>query len=141
MTDTPCAVEGCDTRKYSRGWCKRHYQRWYLRGGDPAEKQKSGRKPGQVAGDRNPKWNGGASTHELYDIYHEMRARCSRETHPRYSDYGGRGISVHPAWVADFWQFVRDVGPRPSHEKTPGGRAKWELDRVDNNGNYEPGNI
>lgn len=135
-----CSVQDCEGKAITRGWCKIHYNRWYLRGGDPAVKMKSGRKPGTVGGDNNPRWRGGISQHPLKDIYHEMIARCTRSTHPRYADYGGRGIRVHPEWVEDFWAFIRDVGERPEG-KTEAGRAYWQLDRIDNDGNYEPGNV
>lgn len=92
------------------------------------------------AGSDNPNWRGGKTKHPLYLIYNDLKRRCINPKHARYSDYGGRGISVHPEWVDDFWAFVRDVGERPEG-KTKGGRAYWQLDRIDNDGNYEPGNV
>ena len=92
-------------------------------------------------GSGNPNWRGGTTKHPLYEVYMEVIARCERPSHVRYADYGGRGISLHPEWRDDFWAFVRDVGPRPDERKTPGGRAYWQLDRIDNDGNYEPGNV
>ncbi|QOC59404.1 HNH endonuclease [Microbacterium phage Lifes] len=91
-------------------------------------------------GPNNPKWRGGKSSHELYEIYNDLKRRCLNPDHSRYSDYGGRGIGIHPEWAEDFWAFVRDVGERPEG-KTEGGRAYWQLDRIDNDGNYEPGNV
>lgn len=87
----------------------------------------------------NGNWRGGKSKHPLYDIYHDMRGRCERLSHKKYADYGGRGIAVCQDWVDDFWNFVRDVGERPEG-KTPGGRAYWQLDRIDNNSGYSPEN-
>ncbi len=84
-------------------------------------------------GDRNSRWGGGKTNHPLYRIYTEIIARCERPTHTRWKDYGGRGISICPGWRGDFWAFVRDVGERP----TPG----LSLDRIDNDGNYEPKNM
>lgn len=83
------------------------------------------------SGDRNPNWRGGKSKHPLYNSYHEMVARCTRPTHPRYADYGGRGITVCERWRSDFWAFVSDMGERP-----PG----YSLDRIDNDAGYSPGN-
>ncbi len=94
-----------------------------------------------MLGQRNPKWNGGSSSHPYYDIYQDMMARCFRVSHPRYMSYGGRGIRVDPTWVADFWKFVSDVGPRPDNKTYPSGRSVWSLDRVDNEGDYGPGNV
>ena len=64
--------------------------------------------------------------------WRDMLSRCQSETNPFYHRYGGRGIKVHPRWVESFLNFLEDVGPRPS--------AGFELDREDNNGDYEPGN-
>lgn len=96
--------------------------------------------PRDVQGDNNPNWRGGKSSHPLYHLYHDMRRRCTHPGHKRYADYGGRGIRVCDAWLEDFWQFVADVGERPEG-KTRGGRAYWQLDRIDNDGNYDPGNV
>ena len=60
-----------------------------------------------------------------------MRNRCRCPTHPQYADYGGRVITVCERWNA-FENFLADMGPRPS--------PKHSIDRIDNNGNYEPGN-
>ena len=95
-------------------------------------------------GDRkNPNWRGGTTKHYLYDVYMEMIARCERPSHRRFADYGGRGISVCAEWRRDFWSFVRDVGDRPDAgaPKAPGQRSRWSIDRIDNDGNYEPGNV
>lgn len=79
----------------------------------------------------NPNYRGGKSSHPLIDIYHDMVGRCHRVTHARFADYGGRGISVCERWRADFWAFVEDMGERPTG---------LTLDRIDNDGNYEPEN-
>lgn len=69
-------------------------------------------------------------THPLFTVWKSMRQRCNNPNMPSYFRYGGRGISVCPQW-ADFWQFVSDMGPRP---------VGTSLDRIDNDGNYEPAN-
>ena len=60
-----------------------------------------------------------------------MRARCNNPRHPFYSSYGGKGVRVCKRWD-NFQSFVEDVGERPSD---------YTLDRIDNNGDYEPQNV
>jgi len=64
--------------------------------------------------------------------HRDMHCRCYRSKHPEYPNYGARGITVCKQWRNNFPMFIADMGPRPS--------AKHSLDRIDNNGNYEPGN-
>ena len=66
-----------------------------------------------------------------YVAWASMRQRCGNPNSSRYPTYGGRGITVCERW-SDFAQFFADMGPRPS--------ADHSIDRIDNNGNYEPGN-
>lgn len=62
-----------------------------------------------------------------------MKARCHNKNHPRYSEWGGRGIKVCDEWLHNFPQFLKDVGFRPSKDHS--------IDRIDNNGDYCPGNV
>jgi hypothetical protein len=66
-----------------------------------------------------------------YVVWDGMRARCFRQSSPRYEKYGGRGITVCSRWMK-FENFYADMGPRPS--------LKHQLNRINNDGNYEPGN-
>jgi hypothetical protein len=66
----------------------------------------------------------------IYNRWKEMMGRCYNPKHPRYADYGGRGIRVCERWH-DFTNFLADMGEPP-----PG----LTLDRIDNNKGYEPGN-
>lgn len=72
-----------------------------------------------------------SNPHPLYSVWQSMRRRCLTPTSKQYHDYGGRGISICRQWDS-FEQFISDMGPRPSAQHT--------LDRIDNDGNYEPGN-
>lgn len=67
----------------------------------------------------------------LYFVWRGMRNRCYDAQGTAFMDYGGRGITVCARWLASFEDFVADMGPRP-----PG----TSLDRIDVDGNYEPGN-
>lgn len=91
------------------------------------------------SGMRNPKWNGGATKHPLYDVWMEIIARCERANHKRWDSYGGRGIQICERWRHDFWAFVEDMGPRPEGVG-PTGRSLYSVERIDNDGNYEPSN-
>ena len=64
-------------------------------------------------------------------IWRNMKYRCMNHHAPNYANYGGRGITVCKRWMDSFQAFVDDMGERPE------GRT---LDRIDNDGNYEPGN-
>lgn len=67
-----------------------------------------------------------------YRTWSHMKERCVNPRENRYEDYGGRGIAVCDRWLHSFQYFLADMGPRPS--------PKHSIDRIDNDGNYEPGN-
>lgn len=74
----------------------------------------------------------GRSKHPLWRTWRNMIERCTTTTHRDYAAYGGRGIQVAAEWRTDFWAFVASVGDRP---------AGTSIDRIDNDGDYEPGNV
>lgn len=75
------------------------------------------------------KWINPSGTRTYY-AWRSMRARCSNPKNASFAHYGGRGIQVCPEW-SSFDQFVADMG------EVPNGLT---LDRIDNDGNYEPMN-
>jgi hypothetical protein len=68
-----------------------------------------------------------------YQTYNGMRRRCYSSKVKQYKDYGGRGIKVCDRWLEEkgFENFLLDMGPRPKG---------YQLDRINNDGNYEPSN-
>ena len=73
----------------------------------------------------------GMSGTTTYLAWQRMISRCYCEKTTRYEEWGGRGIAVCERWMTSFENFLADMGKRP-----PG----LSLDRIDGNGNYEPGN-
>lgn len=71
-------------------------------------------------------------TSRTYNCWSGIKARCLNPKHLAYSNYGGRGIKICDRWMA-FENFLSDVGQCPGRE--------FSLDRIDNDGNYEPGNV
>lgn len=69
--------------------------------------------------------------HPLFQCWSGAKSRCLDVHDPKYHRYGGRGITMCDRWLNSFRYFVEDMGDRP---------AGASLDRVDNDGNYEPGN-
>lgn len=73
--------------------------------------------------------------HPLYDTWKNMLARCETPADSHYPRWGGRGIRVCDGWhdLTTFAAYVdQALGPRPDG---------CSLDRIDNDGHYEPGNV
>lgn len=68
-----------------------------------------------------------------YQIWAGVKKRCLNSKNKNYKDYGGRGVKICERWSISFLDFLADVGPRPS--------PKHSIERIDVNGNYEPGNV
>ena len=66
-----------------------------------------------------------------YRTWSSAKARCFNQRNKRFTEYGGRGITMCDRWVDDFQAFLDDMGPRPHGHS---------LDRINVDGNYEPGN-
>ena len=79
---------------------------------------------------RNTNVTHGMAKTPIYNVWRSMIKRCNVPTHKSYGYYGGRGIEVCQRWMV-FENFYSDMGDKP---------AGMSLDRIDNNGNYEPDN-
>jgi hypothetical protein len=66
-----------------------------------------------------------------YETWCHIKRRCLDEGSASFADYGGRGITVCERWRGSFVAFLEDMGERP---------AGMSIDRINNDGNYEPGN-
>lgn len=77
----------------------------------------------------------GASGTKEYRSWSHLVERCTNPKNKSYARYGGRGIKVADEWrdVGGFSVFLAHVGLAPTSEH--------EIDRIDNNGNYVPGNV
>lgn len=82
-------------------------------------------------GTLNPNFKHGSGKTTESAIWRSMRNRCLNPRNLNFKNYGGRGISVCERWLT-FENFLADMGRRPSDGHS--------IDRIDNNGNYEPGN-
>jgi len=87
-----------------------------------------------VSGSKNPKYRHGYCGTKVYKVWGNMYSRCYEPNSTQYKDYGGRGISICAEWL-----------------EQPGSFCEWALangyseglyiDRIDNDGNYEPDNV
>jgi len=66
-----------------------------------------------------------------YQSWESMKKRCLNKNNRFYKNYGGRGIKVCDRWLNSFENFLEDMGKKP---------IRKTIDRINNNGNYEPSN-
>lgn len=124
--DGICRATKCTRKSNTKGYCPTHYGRY---------------KYGQdidapiVYRGANSRAIGRPNCTEMpeYQSYKNMLKRCYYPGHKNYKNWGGRGIAVCDEWRKSFWAFYDYIGERPS--------PKHSVDRIDNDGNYEPGNV
>lgn len=73
---------------------------------------------------------------KIYKCWDNMKSRCLNPHATGYENWGGRGIKIYAPWIHSFDAFYNYVSALP-HFGQPGR----SLDRIDNDGNYEPGNL
>lgn len=114
-----CEVEGCNNKHLAHGLCSTHYTRF--------------RRTGSVElSINNRNKTHGMSFSPEYATWAAMKQRCYNENIDGYKNYGGRGIIICERWLYSFENFYLDMGKKPF--------PKAQIDRIDNEGNYEPGN-
>lgn len=120
-----CTFPGCEQPYHSNGYCNKHASR--LRAHGDAATVLVAHKPIREIHKR--------SHSAEWAIWRAMIQRCTDARVKAFKYYGGRGITICDRWRQSFRCFLEDVGARPI------GRERLTLDRIDNNGNYEPGNV
>ena len=75
--------------------------------------------------------------HYLHRLWSGIKTRCYNENNSRWQHYGGRGITMCEEWRDDYLAFrdyiLKNLGDKPSPD--------YSLDRIDNDGDYTPGNL
>ena len=84
------------------------------------------------AGKANWNYKHGETGTRLHKIWCSMHERCERPKHTHYKDYGGRGIKVCDEWG--------EYLPFAEWARANGYSEQLTLDRIDNDGDYEPNN-
>lgn len=86
--------------------------------------------------EKHPRYQTGLSHEPIYTVWCGMKQRCFNPKATEYSAYGGRGITVCNEWKNSFEKFYEYVSKLPHY-----GEDGRSIDRINNNGNYEPGNV
>jgi hypothetical protein len=77
----------------------------------------------------------GQSQTPEYRSWASAKNRVTNPNNAGWEDYGGRGITMCQEWLNDFQAFYDYIGPKPEP------KIKYSIDRINNDGNYEPGNV
>ncbi len=78
----------------------------------------------------------GLAKHPSYHIWKSIKERIFNQNAIGFKNYGGRGITIFPPWIHDFSLFYDYVSSLPHF-----GEKGYSIDRINNDGNYEPGNL
>lgn len=78
----------------------------------------------------------GMSNSKFHHIWKGIKQRCLNVDNPEYKNYGGRGIKMYEPWLHDFQAFYEYISQLEHF-----GEERYSLDRINNDGNYEPDNL
>lgn len=78
----------------------------------------------------------GMTNNRFYNTWKNIKNRCLNEDDVQYHSYGERGIQIHPEWIDTPNNFIDYISQLENSNK-----SNYSLDRINNNGNYEPGNL
>lgn len=78
----------------------------------------------------------GETKSRLYTVWQGIKARCYRENTNSHQNYFDRNICMYEPWINDYESFRDYVTKLPNY-----GKQGYSLDRIDNDGNYEPNNL
>ena len=126
-----------DSKKHAHFWnCKCDCGNMTVKNGNSLRRKEATscgcKKIKRFIGNKLRETHSGSYT-RLYQTWHGMKSRCYRKTDVAYERYGGRGIKVCEEWQNDFETF-RDWALQNGYSDT------LSIDRIDNDGNYEPSN-
>lgn len=131
FADAPPRIYPYDT--HGRSWvrCVCGTERIVTNGGLILGRSRSCGECGSVpsGGDFNRRH--GCSRTRIYNVWLNMRRRCEDQGNRSFRNYGARGIRVCSRWNL-FEHFLEDMGV---------GKSGWQLERLNNDGHYEPGNV
>jgi hypothetical protein len=119
MDKTKCCIRDCEGKVRTTGFCNHHYSQWE-RYGHPLADELSHRRTGHCK-----------ANDKTYRSWVSMKKRCTDPNSIGWKNYGGRGITICERWQKVYLNFHEDMGECPDG---------YTLDRIDNNGNYEPSN-
>lgn len=119
-----CCLCDCGNSTISRGS--------HLRAGFSKSCGCLGREKASTTRSHQRKYVDGTISTSEYKAWHAMKKRCYSPGSTAYKNWGGRGIKVCERWLSSFENFLADMGPKPS--------PRHSLDRIDNDGDYEPSN-
>jgi len=121
LQEKKCSVINCDNKHKSKGYCGVHYMR-FSRYGDA-----------NISKHHGYTCSTNSKKKKLYRAWRSIKNRCYNSKVPEYRHYGARGIILCEEWKNDFFTFAKYIGLPPTERH-------W-IERINNNNNYEPGNV